>query len=325
MNTNRLIPILLVFPFALTALACPTREANLPDETGTGGAETQTGGQGGAPRKGSGGAAGNGGAPGFAGGGGTVIAGTGGTAGTTGTGGMVATGGVSGTGGLVATGGVPGTGGVTATGGVTGTGGATATGGLTGTGGVAATGGVTGTGGSPVTCNPSCNSSTQTCVGTTCLLDDGQSCSLASQCVSNKCTPFYVDQDGDGYGTGQATGFCGTAAPVGYAAQNGDCCDTATNIAVAKLIHPGAGFQTTSAGGVCNITWDYNCSGAIERNAQMGVCADSATYPTCETIYSDFPESVCGTSAPASSCGGQSQGSNGYCTVHGANATLGCR
>ena len=78
--------------------------------------------------------------------------------------------------------------------------------------------------------------------------NDGQSCSVASQCVSNTCTPFYVDQDGDGYGTGQATGFCGTTPPVGYAAQTGDCCDTATNIAVAKLIHPGAGLPDHQRG-----------------------------------------------------------------------------
>jgi hypothetical protein len=292
MNTNKLIPILLVLPFAVTALACPTRMGNSPDDTGTGGAETQTGGRGGAPQTGTGGAAG------VAGGGGTVVAGTGGTAGATGTGGAVATGGVLGTGGVEATGG------------------------LTGTGGLAATGGVTGTGGSPVTCSPACSSSTQTCVGTTCLLNDGQSCSVASQCVTNTCIPFYVDQDGDGYGTGQAAGFCGTTPPVGYAAQTGDCCDTAANIAVARLIHPGAGFQTTSAGGVCNITWDYNCSGAIEPDQKT--CGGCTAYPECDCADPQpYDTSKCGMAVGNTSCG---PGSAGFCvgTSFGAG-TLGCR
>ena len=104
-------------------------------------------------------------------------------------------------------------------------------------------------------------------------LEDGQPCSLATNCASQVCTAFYVDVDGDGYGTGQAMGFCGTAAPVGYASQSGDCCDTATNLAVAKLIHPGADFQLTSAGGVCGITWDYDCSGTIEQS-----------IPTCSRL-----------------------------------------
>ena len=93
------------------------------------------------------------------------------------------------------------------------------------------------------------------------------------------CTPFYVDVDGDGYGAGQAMGFCGTTPPVGYSAQSGDCCDSAPNLAIAKLIHPGADFQTTSAGGTCNITWDYDCSGAVESNPRT-VCMQR-TSPAC--------------------------------------------
>ena len=84
---------------------------------------------------------------------------------------------------------------------------------------------------------------------------------------------------------GQAVRFCGTTPPVGYAAQSGDCCDSASNLAVAKLIHPGADFQTTSAGGVCNITWDYDCSGAIEKNRMD--CA-SCTQNPCGCIYGEL-------------------------------------
>ena len=158
-------------------------------------------------------------------------------------------------------------------------------------------------------------------MGTSCLLNDGQSCSVASQCVSNKCTPFYVDQDGDGYGTGQAAGFCGTSAPVGYAAQNGDCCDTATNIEVAKLIHPGAGFQSVSAGGVCNITWDYNCSGTTDGNVQMFVSCTN----TCETVDMPYPEADCGTMVSHAVCTAVQSGGTTSCGSAGGPAMLLCR
>jgi len=102
-----------------------------------------------------------------------------------------------------------------------------------------------------------------------------------AQCASATCNPFYADVDGDGYGAGQAIGFCTLTAPlIGYAAQNGDCCDDAANIALAKLIHPGADFQTTSAGGICGgITWDYDCSGAVEKSRQL--CAGCTSLPDC--------------------------------------------
>jgi hypothetical protein len=292
MKTHKLIPILLALPLAVASLACPTRVG--PAEDGTGG--SSSGGRGGASATDTG----TGGTTGLAGAGETGVAGAGGTAGLTGADGAA---GETGTGGVA---------------GATGTGGAA---GATGTGGVA---GATGTGGTLETCSPACSSSTQTCVGTKCMLNDGQPCGVASQCVSNACTPFYVDQDGDGYGTGQAAGFCGTMPPVGYAAQTGDCCDTATNIAVAKLIHPGASYQTTSAGGVCNITWDYNCSGTVEVQPEsvMGTCASSATYPTCATDSVPFPATDCGMAIHTSACVAVSDNT---CSVEGGPATLGCR
>lgn len=127
---------------------------------------------------------------------------------------------------------------------------------------------------------------------------DGQRCSLAADCASQVCTPFYVDVDGDGYGTGQATGFCGTTPPIGYAAQSGDCCDNASNLAVAKMIHPGADFQTTSAAGTCNITWDYDCSGKIEKDRTD--C--SSCSADCSCVQSEFPDADCGTSQAGTDC-----------------------
>src|SRR6185312_6062521 len=160
-------------------------------------------------------------------------------------------------------------------------------GGLTGAAGSTGASDSNGMAGAGATCSPACDMKTQSCVGTKCLLDDGQICSLASQCASNACTAFYLDQDGDGYGSGGAVGFCGTAPPVGYTTQNGDCCDDPVHLAVSKLIHPGAGYQTASAGGVCDITWDYDCSGVVEQSAREGNCPTVFTCPNCsdDTAY----------------------------------------
>lgn len=149
-------------------------------------------------------------------------------------------------------------------------------------------------GGGATACSPPCDA-TQACVGGRCLLGDGQPCVAAAQCASGACNPFYKDVDSDGYGTGQAAGFCSlTGPPIGYAAQNGDCCDDAANIALAKLIHPGADFQPTSAGGICGgITWDYDCDGMIESDPQTIAC--NSDYPSCSTYKTaSYLESQCG-------------------------------
>ena len=62
-------------------------------------------------------------------------------------------------------------------------------------------------------------------------------------------TLFFLDQDGDGYGTPVSTSAC--AAPPGYTAKSGDCNDF--NLA----IHPGAPEQ-------CNDI-DDNCNGAADE------------------------------------------------------------
>jgi hypothetical protein len=255
-----------------TSLACPTRPA---DRTGVGG-------DAGSSDHTTSGAGGGGGAGGNAGK--AETDGAGGIAGRAADGGV---GGVSGGAAAGGTGGVAG-GAAGGAGGVAG-GAAGGAGGVAGDAGTAGTGnGVAGSGG----------------------VKDGQTCSVAADCASRLCTPFYVDEDSDGYGTGRAVGFCGTAPPIGYAAQSGDCCDSASNLAIAKLIHPGADFQTTSAAGICGITWDYDCSGTIESNPQsfMGC----TTYPACAAILADYPESACGTPIDATQ----------FCAVAGPGCTM---
>jgi len=185
--------------------------------------------------------------------------------------------------------------------------------------------GTAGAAGAEATCNPLC-SSTQVCVGSKCLFDDGQPCTLPSQCASSVCSPFYVDADGDGYGAGSPVGFCGTATPIGYASQNGDCCDDASH-PVAKMIHPGAGFQTSSAAGVCNVTWDYDCDGTVETSKQNGMCDPASVYPDqCINVPQNYPESDCGMAEHSTDCIAFGE-NGGTCTVYPSQDTgpLGCR
>ena len=172
-------------------------------------------------------------------------------------------------------------------------------------------------------CVPSC-SSTQICIGTKCLLADGQICTLAMQCASGACSPYYADTDADGYGAGAATGFCGTTPPVGYAVQSGDCCDDSTH-PVAKLIHPGAGFQTSSANGVCGgITWDYDCDGTIETSKEAGKCSATSVFPNnCVDVFHYYPESDCGMVESTYTCIGYISSCTEYPSPD--SGPLGCR
>jgi len=261
---------------------------------GTGGSDTA--GNDGAAGVGAGGAAGRGGQAGSVGGSGS--AGRGGAAG----GAAGGSGGASGVAGVGASGG---------------NGGAGATGAAGSSGG--ARGGAGG-----VACSPACDA-THACSGGRCLLADAQPCVTASQCASGVCNPFYADVDGDGYGTGQAVGFCTlTAAPIGYATQNGDCCDAAANIALAKLIHPGADFQITTAGGICDgITWDYDCSGAFEKaGTYCGNCTDS---PACDCVVAQFADSDCGRHVAYPHCGMAVTAVGITCVNAGGDGPLGCK
>ena len=95
-------------------------------------------------------------------------------------------------------------------------------------------------------------------------------------------------------GTGQAVGFLD--ADHGSdpdAVQTGDCCDDAANINLAKLIHPGADFQSTSAGGICGgVTWDYDCNGVVGSNPQTISCNNDPA--NCMGGPVDYQESSCG-------------------------------
>jgi hypothetical protein len=71
--------------------------------------------------------------------------------------------------------------------------------------------------------------------------------------LSGVCSTFYVDSDGDGYGTSASVQRCGTTVPSGYADKSGDCCD------VDATAYPGS-TTTLSTADACR-SFDYNCDG----------------------------------------------------------------
>jgi hypothetical protein len=148
------------------------------------------------------------------------------------------------------------------------------------------------------TCGMACPAGTQTCAGSHCLLVDGQLCTTGAACSSTVCSPFFVDADRDTYGTSATVSLCGVSPPAGYAIRSGDCCDSV------GAINPGADFQNSI--GSCNgiSTWDYNCSGQIEKNVQTGVCGP---LPACVPMPAELPDSSCGQLSGVQSCASNCQ------------------
>lgn len=144
---------------------------------------------------------------------------------------------------------------------------------------------------SPVSCNAGYVCSGSSC-RTSCSLDaecasthfcnaqsecaakrsDGQPCTAGNQCTSGACQLSYADLDGDGFGVGSATSYCGTTAPVGRAFTAGDCCDADTRA------YPGQTSFFTTARACNGGGYDFDCDGSVtERNTAISTCENSGT------------------------------------------------
>ena len=114
-----------------------------------------------------------------------------------------------------------------------------------------------------------------------CKLVDGSACQGDSDCVSGHCLTYYVDADGDGYGTSEEAHFCeelNAPPPVGYAAYSGDCCDVDSGANPA--------FDSTQfleMPDACG-SFDWNCNGVI---AQQKTCPTGAVQcgQTCNLTF----------------------------------------
>jgi hypothetical protein len=100
-----------------------------------------------------------------------------------------------------------------------------------------------------------------------CLLNAGASCSSDGDCSTGHCSTYYRDADGDKYGDpSQVIQQCdtGNAAPAGYVAATGDCCDSD------PAAHPNVTVFATHAD-ACN-SFDYNCDGTDEKKDAITQC-----------------------------------------------------
>ena len=113
-----------------------------------------------------------------------------------------------------------------------------------------------------------------------CKVADLQSCRTNSDCASNNCVTFFVDADGDGYGTPTEAQICtelGAQPPPGYAVLTGDCCDidSGANPGVSSSVY----FGFPDACG----SYDWNCDGKTEQQQQCTYNASLACGAECTT------------------------------------------
>ena len=87
-------------------------------------------------------------------------------------------------------------------------------------------------------------------------------CVTPGQCASitiavNNPSTYYVDADGDGYGSTATASFCSLTAPAGYSTNNTDCNDNDANIHAPVLYYvdaDGDGYGSTTTAMLCSST-----------------------------------------------------------------------
>jgi hypothetical protein len=132
------------------------------------------------------------------------------------------------------------------------------------------------TGSAPCTGDSSCFLNPVTSLSA-CKLVAGAGCSVDADCGAGHCLTFYVDGDGDGYGTAEAAKFCtelNAPPPSGYAAFTGDCCDLDSGA------NPGFSASTFLQFPDACGSYDWNCNGSV--TLQYSSCPGSAV-PACGT------------------------------------------
>jgi hypothetical protein len=170
--------------------------------------------------------------------------------------------------------------------------------------------------------NANCGACGATCIGScqsgSCAWADGQPCPNG-KCLNKGCEAFWVDMDGDGFGTGSPTNFCGAPTQSGWGNRGGnDCCDS--NGAVQPgmsdyMANPATPFPC----GTMVSPWDYNCDGVIEtgfagtNGPDQDVSCGPA--PACTGTPVNFPSSLCGTNSPSMNC---------TCSYNGSACTHAC-
>jgi hypothetical protein len=111
-----------------------------------------------------------------------------------------------------------------------------------------------------------------------CKLADLQTCSANTDCASAACLTFFLDADGDGYGTPTQARVCteqGAAPPPGYALLTGDCCD------IDSGANPGVPADTYFEFSDACGSFDWNCNGIVDQQQQCPGDPTLACGATC--------------------------------------------
>ena len=125
----------------------------------------------------------------------------------------------------------------------------------------------------PLTGGPDLAATTPCTNGSTCILDTStnvpacklqnlEKCTADGDCASGHCLTFFVDNDGDGYGTATTASVCTTLnapPPSGYAVLPGDCCD------IDSGANPGLPADTYFQFADACSSFDWNCDGTVEQ------------------------------------------------------------
>ncbi len=122
----------------------------------------------------------------------------------------------------------------------------------------------------------------------TCGQPEHEACATDASCAYGACRTYFLDNDGDGYGTAPIS-RCDRepAPPPGYALRGGDCCDTDANVYPGELTF----YWTPSACG----TFDYNCDGTKEpenHDCQNG-CGVACLHSVSTIVQTIVPPTAC--------------------------------
>jgi hypothetical protein len=168
----------------------------------------------------------------------------------------------------------------------------------------------------PQSCNSSgmwinesgCGASSE-CIGAgVCKNVDGIDCTSSAQCVSDECTIFYRDEDGDGFG-GDPRSICGTTAPADHVSEPGDCCD------IDDKAKPTNNTNYPDANACGN--FDYDCDGEATLSATAVHTGCTGHQGPCSGT-----EGSPGWSGGIPACG--ESGIHVECATQGAGTTSGC-
>jgi hypothetical protein len=148
-----------------------------------------------------------------------------------------------------------------------------------------------------------------------CKANDGQPCTTAANCVSNVCTSWFSDRDGDGFGAGAATQRCGSNSPpgAGFVTNGTDCCDSSADVHPNQNATFADPLPAACAAG--RPDHDYNCNNRNEGFAAIDCtlrnqnnCAASGIIPMPQVDLSTQVDGVqtgtviCGRSVTTGGC-----------------------